>query len=119
MDPTTSSPDAMVYLLEGVVGLAIGAVIGLLVTLVTKRAGAILPDAILGIIGFVGGAVATARVPWQLNTVSKRVGDAIVSTTVRHYQHPYRVALMLAVLLPVLFEAYRLKIHPFFRRSNG
>ena len=107
----------MVYLLQGVVGLAIGALIGLLVVLVTKRQGAILPDALLGIIGFVGGAVATARIPWQQNTVTRRVGDAIISTTSRHYQHPYRVALLLAVLLPVLFEVYRLKIYPLFRRS--
>lgn len=108
----------MVYLLEAVVGISIGAVIGLLVITVTKRPALVLIDAILGAIGFVGGAIFSARIPWQMNTVTRRVGDAVVSTTVRHYQHPYRAALLAAVLLPVLYEVYRLKIHPFFRRSS-
>src|SRR5579862_4566996 len=103
MDPTTSSPDAMVYFLEAVVGISIGAVIGLLVILVTKRATLLLVDAILGAVGFVGGAVGSAHIPWSMNTLTQRVGDAIVSTTVRHYQHPYRAALLLSVLLPVLW----------------
>ena len=118
MDPTLSSPDPMVYMLEAVVGISIGAVIALLVIRVTKRPTLILLDAILGAIGFVGGAVASARLPYKLNTVTKRVGDTVISTTMRHYQHPYRAALLLAVLLPVLYELYRLKIHPLFRRSK-
>jgi hypothetical protein len=108
----------MAYLLEAVVGICIGASIALLVIVVTKRPAKILPDAILGAIGFVGGAVASAKAPWQMNTVTRKVGGAIVSTTVRHYQHPYRVALALAVLFPVLFEIYRLKIHPALRRTS-
>ncbi|HWZ32673.1 MAG TPA: hypothetical protein VNX18_15130 [Bryobacteraceae bacterium] len=116
MGLSTTSPDPIVYLMEGVVGVSIGAVIGLLVILVTKRPSRILVDAILGAVGFVGGAVATAYIPWRMNTVSQRVGDAIVSTTVRHYQHPYRAAFLAAVLLPVLNEVYWLKIHPLFRR---
>ena len=99
-------------------GIAIGAVIGLLVILITKRRGLVLVDALLGGAGFVGGAIATAKVPWQLNTVTRKVGDAIVSSTMRHYQHPYRAALLLAVLLPVIYEVFRLKIYPLFRRSG-
>ncbi len=117
MDPTTSSPDITVYFLEAVVGIAIGAIIGLLTMLVTKRPGLILIDALLGAAGFIGGAVLSARVPWQMNTVTRKVGDAIVSTTTRHYQHPYRAALLLAVLLPVLWEVVRLKVLPLFRKS--
>lgn len=118
MDPSAASPDAMAYLQQGVVGVCIGAVIGLLVMMVTKRSTLVLLDAILGAVGFVGGAVATARLPYQMNTVTRRVGDAVVSTTVRHYQHPYRVALFLAVLLPILWELYRLKIQPLFQRKK-
>ena|SRR5579872_4956661 len=117
MDPSTTSPDATVYFLQAVVGICIGAIIGLLVILVTRKKTLILMDAVLGAIGFVGGAVASARFPWRMNTVTQRVGDAIVSTTVRHYQHPYRAALVASVLLPVLYEVYRLKIHPLFKRT--
>ena len=98
-------------------GISIGAVIGLLVILVTKRPTLILVDALLGAVGFVVGVVLTARVPFQMNTVTRKVGDAILSTTTRHYQHPYRAAVLLAVLLPVLYEVYRLKIHPLFKRK--
>jgi alpha-D-ribose 1-methylphosphonate 5-triphosphate synthase subunit PhnG len=99
------------------VGIAIGAVIGLLVILVTKRSTLVMVDALLGAAGFIGGAVLSARVPVRMNTVTRKVGDAIVSTTTRHYQHPYRAALLLAVLLPILWELYRLKVHPLFRRK--
>jgi len=118
MDPTAASPDSMAYLLEAVVGAAIGAIIGLLVILATKKTTLILFDAILGVIGFVGGAVATAKFPYKLNTVTHKVGDAIISTTVRHYQHPYRTALIAAVLLPVIYEVGRLKVLPLFRRRQ-
>ncbi len=117
MDPATASPDVTVYFMEAVVGISIGAVIGLLVILVTRRPTKVLIDAVLGAMGFVGGAVASAKLPYKMNTVTRKVGDTILSTTVRHYQHPYRAALLAAVLLPVLYELYRLKIHPLFRRS--
>jgi hypothetical protein len=107
----------MAYLLELVVGFSIGAVIALLVILATKRPTLILLDAILGATGFLGGAVASARIPYHLNTVTRRVGDAIVTTTSRRYQHPYQAALLLAVLLPILYEVYRLKVHPLFKRK--
>jgi hypothetical protein len=73
-------------------------------------------DALLGAAGFVGGAVYSAKVPWQLNTVTRKVGDTIVSTTSRHYQYPYRAALLMAVLLPVLWEVVRLKVIPLFKK---
>jgi hypothetical protein len=117
MDPAVTSPDPTIYLLQGVVGICIGAVIAFLVIVVTKRKTFIVLDAILGAIGFVGGALATAKLPYKLNTVTRRVGDAVISTTTHHYQHPYRAALILAVLLPVLYELYRLKIRPLFHRS--
>ena len=108
----------MAYLLQAVVGIAIGSIIGLLVILVTKKTTFLLVDAILGAAGFVGGAIAAAKIPYKMNTVSQRIGDTIVTTTSRHNQHPYRAALLLAVLLPVLFEAYRLKVHPLLKRSS-
>lgn len=115
MDPSVSGPDPTIYLLQGVVGVCIGAVIAFLVIVVTKRKTFIVLDAILGAVGFVGGAVGTAKFPYKLNTVTRHVGDAVVSTTTHHYQHPYKAALILAVLLPVLYELYRLKIRPLFR----
>ena len=105
------------HLLEAVVGVTIGAVIGLATMLATRRRTLVLVDALLGAAGFVGGVLLTARIPYQLNTVTKKVGDAIVSTTMRRYQHPYRAALILAVLLPVLYEVVRLKVVPLFKKS--
>jgi hypothetical protein len=108
----------MAYLLEAVVGISIGAIIGLLVILATRRPTLLFVDALLGAVGFVGGAIGSAKLPYKMNTVTQRVGDTILTTTSRHYQHPYRAALLLAVLLPVLFEVYRLKVHPLFRRAS-
>jgi hypothetical protein len=106
MDFTPIPPQ--IIALEVLVGASIGAVIGMFVDLVLKRGKrGVLIDALLGIIGFVGGAVATAIVKVPPNTVTYRAGDVVIHTTVRHFQYPYRVAFVFAIMLPLLFEFIR------------
>jgi hypothetical protein len=106
MNPDTG-PDPLPYLLEAVVGAAIGAFIAVTAGQLTKRPIRVLPDILLGVAGYLGGAVGTAHIPWRLNTISYRVGNAVIRSTSKHYQYPYRVAFVLAVLLPVVFETIR------------
>lgn len=87
---------------------AIGACIGFLFgaclafLLRTGRAGMVW-DALLGAVAFVGGIFAATYIPTAPNTVARQVGNTIVRTTARHYQHPYFAALM-AVFTVVLIH---------------
>jgi hypothetical protein len=88
--------------------MAIGAIAGWVVPFVTKSGrGGILKDALLGAFGSFAGFIGSIIVPWP-NTIKYQLegGTEVVSTTNR-YQHPERVAIALAVLLPVLYELYR------------
>jgi hypothetical protein len=105
------------YLLEALVGICVGALTGMLLTLVWRRQAIILLDALLGATGFIGGVYAMEHIPWTPTTVSQRVGDAIVTTTRFHYQHPYRIGLVLAVVLPLIFEMIRFAVLPRFRKQ--
>jgi len=96
--------------LQAAVGLALGAILGMILRLLTKRpmGGAVI-SGILGALGFVGGAVGTVLVPWRLNTETYRMGNTIVTTTTKRYQHPYQIAFVLAVFLALLWEAFCMK----------
>ncbi|MGH9557636.1 MAG: hypothetical protein ACRD30_00245 [Bryobacteraceae bacterium] len=108
MPSLLSSGNAWPVFIEAVLGFSIGALIGLLIRMSTRGdLLGVIADAVLGMVGFAGGALATAYMPWKLNTVTYRVGDTIVSTTMRRYQHPYRAAFILAIALPVIYEAIR------------
>lgn len=94
--------------LEAVVGLAIGSLIGILVRIIRRQplTGVII-DGVLGAVGFVGGAIGSLLIPYKENTVTIRVGGAIVRTTTKRYQHPYQAAFLLAIAAPVLWELFR------------
>jgi hypothetical protein len=64
-------------------------------------------DALLGALAFVGGLLASDWIPTASNTVTRRVGKMIIHSTARHYQHPYFAALLAALLLVALHEAFR------------
>lgn len=105
-----SSPDAAwPMFLEAVVGMAIGAMIGLLVRILRRQPlnGGVILDGLLGAIGFVGGAIGSLLVPYKENTVTMKIGDTIVRETTRRYQHPYQVAFLAAIALPVIWELLR------------
>jgi hypothetical protein len=94
--------------LEAVVGLSVGGVIGMFVAIVRKRGLlSALPDAILGAIGFIGGAVGMLFAPWRATSQTQSNGVMIVKSTVLRYPHPYRVAFALAVVLPAILELIR------------
>jgi hypothetical protein len=94
--------------LETVVGFSVGGVIGMFAAIARKRAFAsVWLDALLGAIGFVGGAVTMALVPWHHTTTTENKGGMIISTTTMHYPNPYRVAFAAAIILPVLCEMVR------------
>lgn len=107
-DHFDSSRDAFLILLEAVVGMAIGSMIGILVRIFRKQPlTGVMVDGALGALGFVGGAIGSLLIPYKENTTTFRVGDAIVRTTTKRYQHPYQVAFVLAVAAPVLWELFR------------
>ena len=108
--PFSFRDSAQLIALEAIVGVAIGAILGMLLRLSTRRdlAGAWV-DALLGAIGYAGGAIITTVSPWRLNTITQRVGDTIVTTTTRRYPNPYQIAFILAVFLPLVWEAFCLR----------
>lgn len=97
-------------ILYAIGGMAIGALSGWLTSLVTKCGpGGVWWDALLGSVGFLGGFIGTIYMPWHENTISERLeGGGTVTTTMNTYQHPERIAGAIAVLLPLLYELYRL-----------
>ena len=95
-------------------GLAIGAATGWLIS--RLRMGSqqnILNDALLGSLGYLAGFFGCIFMPWPRNTViSQLPGGGTVATTMSRYQHPERVAIVIAVLLPLLYELSRRKNRP-------
>ncbi len=95
-----------------VVGGAIGAGLGVALCVFAKRSQldrGVLIDALLGAIGFAGTRIVIALTPIQSETITRHVGNAIVTTTMRRYQYPNRIAFPLAVLLPLLYELFMFK----------
>lgn len=102
-------PVVVIYLLAyALAGMAIGAVIGWLLSRPTKVE--LLKDALLGSFGYISGFLVCAFMPWPENTVVDQLdGGTSVATTMNRYQHPHRVAIVLAIIFPVLHELYRWK----------
>jgi hypothetical protein len=106
MNPSVFPPQ--VVGLELIIGASIGAVIGLFVDIVlTRGKRGVMIDALLGAFGFAGGAIATFLVRIKPTTQEFRSDGAVIRTTVHHYQYPYRIAFVLAVVLPLIFEMLR------------
>jgi hypothetical protein len=95
-----------------VVGGSIGAAIGVLATIIGKQANlgtAFLIDALLGAVGFAGTRLFFVYVPIHGETITRHVGNAVLTTTMNRYQYPNQVAFPVAVLLPLLYEFFRQK----------
>jgi uncharacterized membrane protein YeaQ/YmgE (transglycosylase-associated protein family) len=97
--------------LSAIAGMAIGVLSGWLTSLITKRGSkGTLWNIFLGSLGFLAGLIGCMLIPWPTNTVVENLqGGGTVATTMPRYQHPERVAIVLAVLLPLLHELYRFK----------
>jgi hypothetical protein len=101
-------------ILLAIIGLAIGALSGWLASSIAKCGpNGVLRDAFLGSFGFLAGYIGCIFMPWPRNTVMEQLeGGGSVATTVSRYQHPARVAVAMAILLPLLHEFYRFKRAP-------
>lgn len=107
----TRFPLSSLLLTAALLGLAVGAGTGVLASLALKlrlRLRAILVDGLLGAFSFPLVFVAVLLIPWQ-NTASYRSDDAIVNSTMKHYQHPHMIAYAAAMLLPIVHEFLRLR----------
>jgi H+/Cl- antiporter ClcA len=100
-----------VYVIFAFFGAAIGAVSGILFSVIFKlRAQGIVKDALFGAIGFVLTVIGCAVIPWPRNTISESVGPGLtVQTTMDRFQHPYIAAIIIAAALPALHQLFRLK----------
>jgi hypothetical protein len=98
-------------LIYAAAGAAIGAFTGWLVSPITKSGPrGISKDAPLGSFGFLAGFIGSIFMPWPRNTTSYTLdGGTSVISTMNTYQHPERVAVALAILLPLVHELYRFK----------
>jgi hypothetical protein len=95
-------------LLEAVVGLSIGGIIGMFAAIARKRdLKSAWLDVLLGAIGFAGGTTGAALMPWNRTVTTKNVGGMIISTTTMHYPHPYRVGFLAAIGLVMICELIR------------
>ncbi len=106
-----SYPVALYFVIVyALAGLATGALTGFFVSILLRmeRRG-LFKDALLGSLGFLAGVIGCAFVPWPKNTITYYVGQALVQSTARRYQHPVRVAFFAAVLLPLVRELYQFK----------
>ena len=101
----------IVLILYAIAGMATGALSGWLVSLMTKCGPkGVLRDAFLGSFGFLAGYIGCIFMPWPTNTIVERLaGGGTVATTMNRYQHPAWIAIVVAVLLPLLHELYRFK----------
>jgi hypothetical protein len=84
-------------------GLLVGG--GLTVAWDMSSRGLIL-DVILGAVGFAGGVLASATVRYE-NVETLREGNTLIRTTTLHYQHPYFIGFLIAVVLVTLHEMAR------------
>ena len=101
----------LALVLLAIAGMAVGALSGWLTSLITKCGQkGVLRDSFLGSLGFLVGFIGSVYMPWPHNTVVEQLkGGGTVATTISRYQHPYRVAVVMAVLLPLLHELSRRK----------
>lgn len=93
-----------------VAGMALGAATGWLVSLLTGMRRQLLKDASLGAFGYLAGFIGCIYMSWPRNTVTTKLpGGGTVATTMSSYQHPERVAVVVAILIPLLYELSRWK----------
>jgi hypothetical protein len=101
----------IVFVGYAIVGMAIGTLTGWLVSLMTKCGlRGLWKDLFLGSFGFLAAILGSIYMPWPQNTVYEKINSGgTMATTMNRYQHPERVAVLMAVVLPLLHELYRFK----------
>jgi len=96
-------------LMDAVAGMAIGIFSGWLTSFITRaRSKRLLTDGLIGAGGFLAGLIGVVFMPWHRNTISYHLsGGTLVTSTANVYQHPERVAVIAAIILPSLYELIR------------
>jgi hypothetical protein len=87
---------AIYLVVYAVAGMAIGALSGWVVSLITKRGlEGVLKDTFLGSFGFLAGFIGCIFMPWPTNTVVKQLegGGSVASTMSAHISTLSRLAL--------------------------
>ncbi len=108
MFPVSGVVVAEFLIVYALTGAAVGALVGFTLSFWLRLgAQSIWKDTLLGALGFVVGFVTSAVVPWPKNTIVYYANGTQVTSTINRFQHPYLVALMLAILLPLANELYR------------
>ncbi len=104
---------ALYLIAYALAGMAIGAITGWLISKVTSGdRQKLVADAFLGALGYLAGFIGCIFVPWPENTIVKPLaGGGTVETTMSRYQHPERVAIVVAILFPLLHQLYRWQRH--------
>ena len=96
-------------IIDALKGMAIGAFSGWVASLVTRcKPRRVWRDSLLGSFGFIGSFFGAIFMPWHENTITYKLSSGVtVTSTMNSYQHPERVAIAVAVILPALYELYR------------
>ena len=98
--------------LYAVIGGVLGILSGWLTALALKSPRRLKVDAGLGSAGFLLGGFISFVMPWHTNTITYELsGGTHVTSTMNNYQHPERVAVVVAIILPILYELYRKRLH--------
>lgn len=96
-------------IMDAVAGMAIGILSGWLTSFITRtRSKRLLTDGLIGAGGFLAGLIGVVFMPWHRNTISYHLsGGTLVTSTANVYQHPERIAVIVAIILPSLYELIR------------
>jgi len=102
---------AAFWLAYAAAGMAIGIFTGALFSLIAKLGLVELwKDSLLGALGYLAGLIGGLLMPWPRSTIVEPIpGGGTVITTLSRYQHPERIAIAVAILLPLLHQFYRLR----------
>jgi hypothetical protein len=99
-----------------IVGMMLGGVSGWMGSRLAKGSPpAMLRDALLGMAGILGGFIGWIYLPWHRSAVSYPGNEVSATGTANYAHHPEIAALLLAVLLPFLYELIRSR----FGRQNA
>jgi hypothetical protein len=89
-------------------GGVMGMLSGWLTALALKSRCRLTVDAVLGAVGFLLGGLIAIFMPWHTNMISYELpGGTKVTSTMNSYQHPERVAAVIAVILALIYEIWR------------
>ena len=101
---------AIFLFVHALAGAALGLAAGWITAWSLRSKCRFLRDSSLGALGAPLGIIITALTPFPKNTVIEYANGQITEmSTMNRYQHPERIAVLFAILLPILHELFRAK----------